>query len=330
MSDTPPPTPRDPGDDAPTGVAAEPYPFEEPYEVPEEPYVPREPSGAADEPPPAEERYAPEPYPQHRPHRPAKPPELTGEPAFPHHTASGGHDPGEEYFTPNPPNVPYFPATPPRRTLDRTTALVAALVLTALLAMAGWTTAALGLTRDRTPARTPVVRSATPVAPTASAAPGMPSLAEAPCGPAAAAAESQGLTELRSTPSATLDGTGTGTGTGASPELRLKLRCTLSSEQFDLSVDLLRSPDADAVDEFFDFHRRSAVGGASATGLPDLGERAFVTVDDAAVGGRTTIGVDVAGNRRALSIVGTTSGEFTADDARTLLVAIARAYLTAR
>jgi hypothetical protein len=316
VSDKFPPTPRDPGDDP--HVRADPGAEADP---PQEPHAAEDGHGA------------PRPY---RPHRPAKPPQATepaerepwydaaDEPDFPHHTGAGGHDPVDAYFTPNPPNVPYFPGTAPRRTLDRTTALVAALVLTGLLALAGWSTAALALTRDRSPARTAAGPPPTPAAPAASSEPPTSSLAEAPCGPAATAAERQGLTELRSTPSATLDGT------GSSTELRLKLRCTLSSEQVDLSVDLLRSPDTDAVDEFFDFHRRSALGGTRSTGLPELGERAFVTVDEGAAGGRTTIGVDVAGNRRALSIVGTTSGDFAVEEAQTLLVAIAKAYLAAR
>jgi hypothetical protein len=315
VADQFPPTPRDRGEDPHARDAVdEPYPVEERYEVPDEPSVPQDPRDA-------DGHDAPRPY---RPHRPAKPAQETEpEGAFPHHTGGGGHDPVDAYFTPNPPNVPYFPGTPPTRTLDRTTALVAALVLTGLLALAGWSMAALALTRDRSPARAVAGPSASPAAPAASSVPPV-SLAESPCGPAAAAAGRQGLTELRSTPSATLDGTGSGTA------LRLKLRCTLSSEQVDLSVDLLRSPDTDAVDEFFDFHRRSALGGASSTGLPELGERAFVTVDEGAAGGRTTIGVDVTGNRRALSIVGTTSGDFAVEEAQTLLVAIAKAYLAAR
>jgi hypothetical protein len=261
----------------------------------------------------------PEPEPSYRPHRPAKPAEADQD-AFPLHTVSGEYDGSGEYFTPHPPGVPYFPATPSTRTLDRTTALVAALVLTALLALAGWSTAAVAWTRGRGPAPAAARPSATAASPTAAPVSAPLSLAEAPCGPATTAAESQGLTELHTTPSATLDGSGA--------DLRLKLRCSLSSGQFDLSVDLLRSTDSGAVDEFFDFHRRSALGGARSTGLPGLGERAFVTVDGA-VGGRTTIGVDVAGNRRALSLVGTTSGGYAPEDAQALLVAIATAYLTA-
>jgi hypothetical protein len=273
------------------------------------------------------ERY--EDAPAYRPHRPAKPiedprpePWYEGseEPDVPRHTGGGGYDPAEEYFTA--PEEPYLPATPPERTLDRTTALVAALVLTALVGLAGWTTAALALTRDRAATPGAARPSVTPGRPLGSPAPPAPSLAEAPCGPATAVAGRQGLTQFRGTPSATVDGSGT--------DLRLRLRCTVSSEEFDLSVDLLRSPDAAAVDEFFDVHRRPALGGGRSTALPGVGERAFVTVDDAAVGGRATVAVDVAGNRRAMSLVGTTSGDYPTADAQALLVAIAQAYLTAR
>jgi hypothetical protein len=305
VSEQPPPTPRDPGGETPDPDAPE--NAGEPYEA------------------------AAAPRPPHRPHRPAKPPEPIEPPEpsqpwyeaadGPHHTGDGTYSPAGTYFTPNPPDVPYFPAAAPAPRLDRTTALVAALVLTALVAMSGWITAALALTRDAGPARAAAQPSRTAGGPTASPAAPL-SLAEAPCGPAATLARRQGLTEVRSTPSATLDGSGT--------ELRLKLRCAVSTEEFDLSVDLLRSPDAEAVDEFFEFHRRSAVGGDGGRPLDGLGDRAYVTVDGAAVSGRTTIGVDVAGNHRAMAIVGTTSGPYASTDARALLVAIARAYLTAR
>jgi hypothetical protein len=256
--------------------------------------------------------------PAYRPHRPAKP---VGE-VEPHHTGDGTYDPADMYFTADPPEEPPLAAQPPEPRLDRASALVAALILTALLAMAGWTTAALALTRDPPPARATARPSATAVAPARSAVPPAPSLAEVPCGPAATLARRHGLTGVQSLPAATLD--------GSEAEPRLKLRCSLSSEQFDLSVDLLRSPDPEAVAEFFEFHRGSAVDGTGGTALPGVGDRAFVTEDGATAGGRATVGVDVTGNHRAMSIVGTTSGGYATADARALLVAMAEAYLTAR
>jgi hypothetical protein len=46
--------------------------------------------------------------------------------------------------------------------------------------------------------------------------------------------------------------------------------------------------------------------------------------------GRTTLTLDTRGDGVAVSITGTTSGDYAAADAEEVLVATARAYLTAR
>jgi hypothetical protein len=91
---------------------------------------------------------------------------------------------------------------------------------------------------------------------------------------------------------------------------------------------VLRSGDAGAVRESFEFHRDSADGEARA--LTGLGREASVATRTLASSGRTTLTVDTRADGVAVSITGTTSGDYDPADAEELLVATARAYLTAR
>jgi hypothetical protein len=218
----------------------------------------------------------------------------------------------------------YFRISPSPSSEGRpSTGLVAALVVAALLAVAGWTTAAVALVGGDDP----VPAASVTVEPSGTPAPAQlaPSLPEAPCDPASATAEAAGLTNPRTTAaSAALDGTGTAA--------RLTVRCGLSADEVTLTVDLLRSRDTAELTESFEFHRREAADGGEgvADALRGVGKRAVLTTGRPGVTGRTTVAIEVLGTDREVSIMGTTFGGHPVTDTRDLLVAMARAYLAAR
>jgi hypothetical protein len=194
-----------------------------------------------------------------------------------------------------------------------------------LVAIAGWTTAIVALVSGgdaSAPSESgrPVAEAPAGPSPTTPAA---PTLAEEPCGVAAATAEAQALTNIRSVPSATTDGTGS--------VRRLKLRCELSADELSLTVNLLRSTDAAAVKASFDFNRVASLNqdeGLVAP-LPEVGKQAFTTTGRPSPSGRVVVAVDVLGTDRAISISATTSADYPAAKARDVLVALAKAHVTA-
>jgi hypothetical protein len=208
-------------------------------------------------------------------------------------------------------------AAPADARAPRPSALVAALAVAVVLAVAGWGTAAVALTRDgRAPAAVgPAPGTATTPEPAAG-----PVLAEDPCRPARGVAEERNLSGLHSQRSTTADGT--------ESELRLRARCVLSADEISFTAEVLRSGDAGEVRESFEFHRDSADG--TVRTLPGLGREASVATRVLASSGRTTLTLDTRADGVAVSITGTTSGDYAAADAEELLVATARAYLTAR